>query len=440
MSNNLPPSWLDDAIAEAYQIARKRRRRFLPVSDWYTKHARDNQKPPDGEDWFIWLTLAGRGFGKTRLAAEYVQWAVSTGRAGRVALVGRTAADVRDVMVEGVSGILAVAPSGAAPRYEPSKRRLTWPNGAVATTYSADKPAQLRGPEHDLIWADELAAWGNPATWDNLILGLRRGRRPHAVVTTTPVARPLITSLVYETPGVAIVRGSTYDNRDNLPETFVRQIERMYSGTRLERQELYGEILDDTPGALWSRDVIEAGRYVGELPEFYRVAVGVDPAVSSSGTTGIVVAGVTKTGRDLTAYVLDDLSVSGAPADWAAAVVSAYHKYAADLVVFERNQGGDMGREIIRNAPGGARVNVKDVTAARGKHARAEPVSAEYKHGRVRHVGMFRDLENQLCSWVPGDADSPDRLDALVWVLSELLLGAAARTEVTTLRIPSRRR
>lgn len=385
--------------------------------DW-RRIARPNQLAPDG-DWRVWLLLAGRGYGKTRTGAEYVREQVEAGNVRRIALVGPTAADVRDVMVEGPAGILAISPPWNRPKYEPSKRRLTWPNGAQASLFSADEPDRLRGPQHDAAWCDEVAAWRRPEAWDMLMMGLRLGADPRCVVTTTPRPVAHIKALL-AAKNTAVTRGSTYENLDNLAPAFRDQIITQYEGTRLGRQELHAEILDDVPGALWQRAMLDGGR-VTAAPDLVRVVVGVDPAASDnegSAETGIIVVGI---GRDGHSYVLDDMSVRASPAGWASQVVAGYHKFKADRIVAERNNGGDMVEHTIRTAD--QAVAVRQVWASRGKAVRAEPIAALYEQGRVHHLGLFANLEDQLCGWVPGET-SPDRLDALVWALTDLMLGA----------------
>lgn len=392
-----------------------------------------HQLPPEG-DWRIWLLLGGRGAGKTRAGSEWVTGRVVGGHARRVALVGPTAADVRDVMVEGESGILACAPAGFRPEYEPSKRRLTWPNGALATTYSADEPDRLRGPQHDLAWCDEVAAWRFPAAWDMLLFGLRLGTDPRLLATTTPRPVRLIRDLMApDRADVAVRRGSTYANRDHLAPAFMEQILRRYEGTRLGRQEIEAELLADVPGALWTRATLDDGR-VTRHPELARVVVAVDPEASSAegaAETGIVVAGL---GTDGHGYVLADLSLRASPATWGAAVVAAYHTHAADRVLGEVNNGGEMIERVIRTTPGGDRLPYTALHASRGKQARAEPVAGLYEQGRVHHVGVFPDLEDQLCNWVQGAGASPDRLDALVWALTALLV-QTGRLETRTVGV-----
>jgi len=386
--------------------------------DW-SVWRRSKQSTPDG-DWRVWLILAGRGFGKTRTGAEFIREQVESGRASRIALVGATAADVRDTMVEGASGLLSVFPPDRRPRYEPSKRRVTFWNGATATAFSADKPDRLRGPNHDLAWADELAAWRYMDAWDQLMLGLRLGDRPRVVVTTTPRPIPIVRRLAATTDGsVHVTTGSTYENMANLSPDFIDEMRRRYEGTRLGRQELEAQIIDDVDGALWERATIDDLR-VHTPPPMRRVVVAVDPAVTSgedSAETGIVVAGVDSRGDG---FVIDDKSLRASPNDWAAAVVAAYHTHRADVVVAEANQGGDLVTSLIRTVD--SRVPVKLVRASRGKRTRAEPVAALYEQGRVHHVGFFTELEDQLCSWVPDVSNSPDRLDALVWAFTDLMV------------------
>lgn len=389
------------------------------VNYWWDApwNARDKQLPPDGE-WAYWLILAGRGFGKTRTGAETVRAWVEDETYGRIHLIGPTAADVRDVMVEGQSGLLAISPPWNRPEYEPSKRRVTWANGATATVFSAEEPDRLRGPQCEAMWCDEPASWRYPETWDMALMGMRLGQHPRAVVTGTPKPVKLIKSLLKD-PQCMVTRGSTYDNIENLAPTFKAQILSRYEGTRLGRQELHAEILEDAEGALWHRDNLEATR-VTQPSALTRIVVAVDPAISSnaeSNETGIVVCGL---GADGQGYVLDDVTIKASPDGWARQAVSAYNRFKADRIVYENNQGGEMVEHTIRTVDGN--VPLKAVHASRGKQTRAEPVAALYEQGRIHHVGVFAELEDQLCSWVPGET-SPDRLDALVWGFTELLLG-----------------
>lgn len=337
-----------------------------------------------------------------------------------MALVGPTAADARDVMIEGESGLLAISPPWFRPLYEPSKRRLTWPNGAIATAYSADEPNRLRGPQHDLAWADELAAWRYLVeAWDMLQFGLRLGMNPRLVVTTTPRPLQLIRDLIADATTV-VTRGSTYDNAGNLAPKFLRKIQQRYEGTRLGRQEIGAEILDDTPGALWTLKAIDDLRVKrSAVPTLVRVVVGIDPNATSgddSNEAGIVAAGL---GTDGHGYVLDDVSLHGSPSTWAEAAVKLFRETNADRIVAETNNGGEMVELVIRTVD--PSVPYRGVWASRGKQTRAEPISALYEQGKVHHVGVFAKLEDQMTTWVPGQT-SPDRMDALVWTLSDLML------------------
>ena len=389
------------------------------VYDWRVWR-RPKQATPPG-DWTVWVVLAGRGFGKTRTGAEWVRENVVEGNAGHIALVGPTAADVRDTMIEGESGLLSVFPPGERPKYEPSKRRVTFQNGAMATAFSADEPDRLRGPNHDLAWADELAAWRYPEAWDMLSFGLRIGNRPRAVVTTTPRPLAIIRDLL-DRSDVVVTRGSTFENRSNLASAFLTEIVGRYEGTRLGRQELHAESLDDVLGALWNRQILDDCRTT-TLPDLTRIVVAVDPAISAnvhSAETGIVAAGI---GVDDQGYVLEDRSMRGTPNEWAAEAVACYHRLKADRIIAEANQGGDMVRHTLDTVERG--IPIRLVHASRGKRVRAEPVAALYEQRKVHHVGTFGPLEDQLCSWVPGESASPDRLDALVWAFTELMIDAA---------------
>lgn len=389
--------------------------------DWRS-WARPNQLPPDG-DWDTWLILAGRGFGKTRSGAEFVRAEVKAGRAMHIALIGETSADARDVMVEGPAGLLAVHPPHERPVYEPSKRRVTWSNNAQATLFNATEPDQLRGPQYDLAWCDELAKWRYcRETWDMLQFGLRMGGHPRQVVTTTPRPLPLIREII-RSPSTVVTRGSTYENRDNLAEKFFKTIVTSYEGTRLGRQELNAEILDDAPGALWTRANLDDYRVTEEkLPDLQRVVVAVDPAASSenetSAETGIVVCGLGTDGRG---YVLNDLSCRKSPRGWARMAISALDLHHGDLIVAEKNNGGEMVEEVIRSERETA--NVQLVHASRGKVTRAEPISALYEQQRISHVGMFPQLEDQMVLFTPFGIEgntTADRVDALVWAFTEL--------------------
>lgn len=381
--------------------------------------ARPDQLAPAG-DWFGWLLRSGRGAGKTRTGAEWIINRAKNGPYQPIALVGQTKADIRDTMIEvGESSILKISPPWFMPLYEPSKRRLTWPNGVIATAFSGDEPDQLRGPQHGSAWVDELAKFKYPQeTWDNLEFGLRLGSSPQVVITTTPRPIPIIKQLIADSDIVDRVV-STYANIHNLAPSYIKRVVKKYEGTRLGQQELHGHVMDDVPGALWQRDFIENGR-VMRHPDLVRVAVGVDPH-TSTGESGIIVAGL---GIDGDGYVLDDLSTGGSPDAWARQAVTGYHKHQADRIAAEANNGGDMVISTIKTID--PKVATKKLWASRGKQTRAEPVSALYEQGKVHHVGMFAALEDELCTWIPGEtAESPNRLDGLVWVLTELMLGEA---------------
>lgn len=386
--------------------------------------ARPDQLEPEG-DWTVWLALAGRGWGKTRTGAEWVRQIKET--VGRIGLIAPTASDARDVMVEGESGILAISPPWDRPVYEPSKRRVTWDNGTIATLYSADEPDRLRGPQHAALWCDELAAWKYmQEAWDMAMFGLRLGGRPKVCATTTPRPLPLIRELV-RSETTHVTRGRTHDNLMNLAPAFRQAVLSRYEGTRLGRQELEAEILDDIPGALWTRQMVEDALWRGDLPDMRRVVVAIDPSGASGSdgevadAIGIVVVGK---GVDGLAYVLSDWTCDLSPAGWGRRAVEAYHKYKADRIVAERNFGGAMVEHVIRTVD--KSVSYREVVASRGKAVRAEPVAALYEQGRVRHVGGLKELEDQMCSMTSdgymGDG-SPDRLDAAVWALSDLMLG-----------------
>lgn len=378
----------------------------------------------------MWLLLAGRGFGKTRTITEWGN-AQAWGTPGsRGAVVAATAADARDILIEGESGICNLGQEEIRPTFIPSKRRLVWPNGSQAIVLSADEPARFRGPQYHWAIVDELAAWRYPDSWDMLMFGLRLGDDPRCAVATTPRPTALIRSLIKD-PMSVVTRGTTYDNRENLAPAFFEQIIRKYEGTRLGRQELNAEILDDNPGALWKRTELDADR-VTETPDLVRVVVAVDPSATSTGDEcGIVVAGIAKIGGDWHFYVLDDRSLQGSPAQWARETVATAHKWRADRIVAEKNNGGEMVSEVIRNVEGGKAIPIKLVHASRGKQTRAEPVAAVYEQHRAHHVGTFAQMEDELCTWEPG-MESPNRLDALVWAGHELIVNYKPRKKATS--------
>lgn len=405
------------------------------INDWRF-WARPNQIAPDGE-WTTWLALAGRGFGKTEAGAQWVRERVKAG-ARSIALVAETQKDLEEVMV---ARLVAIHPIGEAPavRYKPV--RLVWPNGAIALGYNGTEPDQLRGPEFDTAWVDELAKYRYAReTWDMLQFTMRSGPDPRVFVTTTPRPIPVIRDIVKDAATV-ISRGSTFDNAENLPAKFLAQLRDKYEGTRLGRQELNAEILDDLPGALWSRDAIDKAR-LRQAPDLQRIVVAVDPSGTKGESDdgdeiGIVVAGKGIDGRG---YILADQTCKLSPDGWGRRAVAAYHgswsqtpeRVRADRLVAERNFGGAMVQHVIRTID--PKVAYKEVTASRGKVARAEPVAALYEQGRVSHVGSFPELEDQMCSIAPegyvGEG-SPDRADALVWALTELMLNPGPPTAVS---------
>ena len=405
--------------------------------DW-SFWARPNQLQPPG-DWTTWLILSGRGFGKTRTGAETIRnWVCGTtplspGRCSRIALVAETAADARDVMVD---ALLKSHPNGFRPNYEKTNRKIEWPNGALAFTYNATEPDQLRGPQHDGAWVDELAKFKYvQETWDQLQFGLRLGIHPRQIVTTTPRPIALIKRLLND-PNTFVTGGRTADNAANLAESFIRQIEERYGGTRLGRQELEGELLEDIPGALWSRSSIDNSRRPEAPKRLDKIIVAVDPAASSheeSDETGIVCVGVARDPDGFQrGYVLADRSIRGAPNEWARAAVNLYREFEADRIVAEKNQGGEMVEAVLRSAD--RNIPVTLVHASRGKLVRAEPISALYEQGRVHHIGRFDVLEDQMCSYSTDfnrSEGSPDRMDALVWGLSFLFNRITGRRKIT---------
>jgi len=400
--------------------------------DW-SVWGRPEQQTPEG-DWNIWAYIAGRGAGKTRTAAEWVREEAKYTTTGqrRFALVARTAADVRDVIVEGESGIINVTPPSERPLYEPSKRRLTWPNGNTATCFTADEPDSLRGPQFTHAWGDEIAAWrqtpdaAGMTAFDNLRVGTRLGANPKIMVTTTPKRVPLLYQLIAEaekTGKVVITRGSTLDNSGNLSQAYIDAIVGVYEGTRLAAQELYGEMLSDVEGALWTQELIDRGREM-QLPMGTPLrCIGVDPSVAENprDECGIVV--VASTGeRDLykrNSWVLEDASIHGSPEVWANKVVAMARKWGCPVVA-EVNQGGALVRNAINTID--PTVKVLEVHSKYGKALRAEPITLAYEQNRVHHVGYLGDLESQMCAWIPGEGKSPDRVDALVHALTALLI------------------
>ena len=384
---------------------------------WTRQLARTEQIPTEDKSWLVWLYLAGRGAGKTRTAAEWLAWQASSNPRTRWAIAAPTYSDVRDTCAEGVSGIIQILKEYRTLKdYNRSIGEIFLTNGSRIKLFSGEEPDRFRGPQFHGGWFDELAAFKYPDAWDQYQFGLRLGEYPQTIVTTTPRPTKLIKDLINR-EGVRVVRGSTFDNASNLAASALVELRLRYENTRLGRQELYGEILDNVEGALWTRELIEAAR-VKEYPPLVRVVVAIDPAVTSnanSDLTGIVAAGLTADGHY---YVLSDKSLRATPDTWARQAVNLYHEYKADRIVAETNNGGDMVIMTLQQVD--RSVATQKVTATRGKQLRAEPISALYEQGRVHHVGYFPELEEQMCEWTPLSNESPDRLDALVWAITEL--------------------
>lgn len=400
--------------------------------------AMDHQLPPEG-DWRSWVIMGGRGAGKTRAGAEWVRSSVEgstpmdEGQCKRLALIGETVAQVRDVMIFGDSGILACSPPDRMPEWQATKARLVWPNGAIAQVFSAHEPEGLRGPQFDGAWVDEMAKWKKAReTWDMLQFALRLGNSPRVCVTTTPRNVGVLKELL-KSPSTVMTSAPTEANRAFLAESFLEEVRTRYAGTRLGRQELDGVLMEDVEGALWTSSALEEAR-LEKVPEMDRIVVAVDPPVTGGAKAdecGIVVVGAMTRGpvQDWRAYVLADASVSAAsPARWAAAAVKAMQDWGAEKLVAEVNQGGELVTEVIRQID--PMVPVRAVHASRGKVARAEPVAALYEQGRVHHLRGLGDLEDQMCAMTVQGYEgkgSPDRVDALVWALHELMIEPAAK-------------
>ena len=399
---------------------------------WEAELARPEQLPTS-EPWSTWLYLAGRGAGKTRTAAEWIVWQAILNKNTRWAVVAPTFGDARDTCAEGESGIIPILRQYEMLEfYNRSNGEIRLKNGSRIKLFSADNPERLRGPQHHGAWCDELAAWRYPDTWNQLQFGLRLGQDPRTIVTTTPKPMALIRDLSKRDDGsVRIVRGSTFDNAKNLAESALVELRARYEGTRLGRQELYGEVLEDVEGALWTASTIEDSR-VTVAPELRRIVVAIDPSggsTSSNDEQGIIVAGESTSGEF---YVLADRTVRLSPAGWAQVAIEAYKEFNADRIVAEKNFGGEMVESTIRQVD--MNVPVRMVTASRGKSQRAEPVAALYEQGRVHHAGLFPQLEEQMITWTPTSGTSPDRMDALVWAITELSSGISANAWVDYLR------
>lgn len=402
--------------------------------DW-NFYARPTQRRPEG-DWEVWVIMAGRGFGKTRPGSETViDWSIELGQiygGGHIGLIGKDPEDIRKVMIEGESGILKCSPPWYRPHYEPTKKQLTWPNGVIASYYSSEEPDSLRGPQHHKLWGDEICKWKHPQeTWDMASFGLRLGYKPQALITTTP--RPIKTLIdILQDAKTVVTGGHMNENAMNLAPVFLKRMEHKYAGTRLGRQELAAELLTDTPGALWTLAQIDALRVKeDEVPELTQLTIAVDPGVTdpkddpeflndSIAETGIVAGGRGANGH---LYVLHDFSGLYSPNDWGMKAATHYETLKCENLVGEVNNGGALVEFVIKTCAKelGYDVNFKAVHASRGKRTRAEPVSALYEQRKAHHVGTFEELEDQMTTWIPG-MKSPDRMDAMVWAATELML------------------
>lgn len=414
--------------------------------------ARPNQLVPGTQraaierfDWLFWLLLAGRGFGKTRTGAETVrQWAENPHE--RILMIAPTASDVRDTMIEGPSGLMSCYPEGNRPTYNPSRHLVTFPSGAVGITRSAEEPERLRGPQFGKFWAEELCAWTYlQDAWDQLMFGFRvKGKKLQGVITTTPKPHKVLKAIKAD-PGTVTTGGSSHDNRENLSEVWYEKVIKAFEGTRLGRQEIYAEILEDTEGALWTRQLIEAGRITSALPpnEYARIVVAIDPSVTAgpdSSECGIVVCGLRWDGH---VDVLADGSLRDSPGNWARVAISLYKNWKADVIVGEVNNGGDLVEGNIKSVD--INIPFRSVRASRGKLVRAEPIANLYEQGRVHHwtnpanPKHLEALEDQMISYVPlAGMDSPDRMDALVWAITELLIDTEEVGQSRSLVIPVR--
>ena len=415
-------------IRQTYLNTLDREELMYLLYDW-PLWARDKQLPPES-DWHIWLLMAGRGFGKTRAGAEWVRMLAMTGTCGLIALVGHTMDDVRHVMIEGASGILQVSPPDEKPTWLPSRRLLIWPNGAKARCYSSEDPNQLRGPEHEKAWCDEIAKWRYPQSWENLMLGLRAGQNPQVLATTTPRPLKWLNTLV-KASGVVLVQGASKENQRNLAPGFINMMAKHFHDPALLAQELEGRLMTELPDALWDRAMIDHCR--ADMPRremLTTVVIGVDPAVEGGDETGIIVAGKTEDG---VVWILEDQTIHARLRQWVDRIIAVWKRWKANAIVVEVNQGGDVISELLRSQH--INLPIRKVRAKQGKLIRAEPVALMYASGRVRHAGHFIALEDQMCSCVPGvrPLPSPDRLDALVWSVTGLQSAGRAKTSTMML-------
>ncbi len=419
-----------DYLRHLLQRELNQRRNLTKRYDWLT-NARPNQRPPGGS-WKTWMILAGRGFGKTRTGSETLRHWVQTEQFKRIALVGGSLHEVRSVMVEGESGLLNVHPPKERPLYVPSQRLIKWPNGAIAQFFGAEAYEQLRGPQFDCAWVDELAKFRHAEdVWQQLQLCLRLGNHPKCIVTTTPRPTKLMKELL-NSSDVIVTRGSTFDNAANLAPGYLEQIRKQFLNTRLGAQELYAEMLTETAGALWQRSMIQyrPPTYADDgRPELERIVIAIDPATTThdhSDETGIIVAGIDANKQT---YVLEDLSGKLSPHDWGRRVIDSYYRLKADRVVVEINKGGDLVENVLKAID--PTIPLKSVRATRGKYTRAEPIAALYEQNRVFHATPLSILEQQICDYIPGiTTKSPDRMDALVWALTELMLDSEKKPKL----------
>lgn len=415
-------------LRQAYVNTLDRDELMYLLYDW-SLWAREKQLPPPAH-WHIWLLMAGRGFGKTRTGSEWVRAQAMSGQCELIALVGHTMDDVRHVMIEGPSGILQISPPEARPTWLPSRRLLIWPNGAKARCYSSEDPNQLRGPEHEKAWCDEIAKWRYPQSWENLMLGLRAGKMPQVIATTTPRPLKWINALV-KTAGVILVQGLSRENERNLAPGFIDMMTTHFSDPALLAQELEGRLMTELPHALWDRAMIEQCRDQMPARELLTsVVIGVDPAVEGSDETGIIVAGKAADGM---IWILEDQTLRSRPRQWVDRIIAVWRRWKANAVVVEVNQGGDVIRELLRSQQ--INLPIRKVRARQGKLVRAEPVALLYASGQIRHANSFVALEDQMCSCVPGvrPSPSPDRLDALVWAVTGLQSSGRAKTSTMML-------
>jgi phage terminase large subunit-like protein len=428
------PLAIEDRLLPVLKNELNKRKTDAYKYDW-PRHARPEQLAPDWP-WRTWLVLAGRGFGKTRTAMEQVRIWVRDNEF--VNLIGATASDARDILIEGESGLLAICPRNERPTYLPSKQKLSWPNGATSLIFTSEEPERLRGKQHQKLAMDELASWKLPETYDQAMFGLRIGKNPQTIITTTPRPTKLIKELVAN-PTTHVTRGKTYDNKANLAPAFFEEIIRKFEGTRMGRQELDAEILIDNPSALWKREDIDRNRIrPDQVPNLVRVVVAIDPSVTSdpeSDDAGIIVAGIAPVGGQMHGYILADYTTQGSPDVWAGRAVGAYVHHNADRIVAETNNGGDLVEMVLRTVD--RNVPYRKVHASRGKAIRAEPIAALYEQNRVHHVGSLAQLEDECCDFDPTltNQRSPNRMDALVWAMSDLTQGPSRTGNVTELRI-----